>query len=260
MKFEDIIYEKQGPIARITINRPRKYNAFTEHTIEELTAAFQDVENDASIGVAVLTGAGDHFSTGGDVNMEHEYTAATGRRICKKTLLLSTVMRNNAKPIIARVKGYASGGGNEQQILCDVTIASEEARFGQAGPKIGNVPIWYATQMLQGLVGEKKAREICMFCYQYSATEACDMGMINKVVPADKLDAEVDAWCQRALQMSPNSLRVAKVSLNYASDLLYGGVAHGIEMLYGLHGSDEFKEGTKAFLEKRKPDWSRFRK
>jgi dihydroxynaphthoic acid synthetase len=260
MNFEDIIYEKQGPIARITINRPKKYNAFTEQTIEEMTAAFQDVEDDAAIGVAVLTGAGDHFSTGGDVNMEHEYTAAIGRRICKKTLLLSTVMRNNAKPIIARVKGYSIGGGNELQILCDMTIASEEAKFGQAGPKIGNVPIWYATQMLQGMVGEKKAREICMLCYQYSAQEACQMGLINKVVPADKLDEEVNAWCQRALQMSPNALRVAKVSLNYASDLLYGGVAHGIEMLYGLHGSEEFKEGTQAFLQKRKPDFAKFRR
>jgi len=260
MKFEDIIYEKKGPVATITINREARYNAFTENTIEEMITAFRDCDEDASVGVVVLTGAGANFSTGGDVNMENEYTAATGRRICKRTLVLSTMMRNLAKPLIARVKGYAIGGGNELQILCDVTIASEEARFGQAGPKIGNVPIWYATQMLQGLVGEKKAREICMFCFQYSAQESCDMGMINKVVPEDQLDAEVEKWCQRALQMSPNSLRVAKVSLNYASDLLYGGVVHGIEMLYGLHGSDEFHEGTSAFLEKRKPDFNQFRK
>ncbi len=260
MNFKDIIYEKKGPIATITINRPKRYNAFTEETIEEMTAAFQDVENDGSIGVAVLTGIGKNFSTGGDVNMENEYTPAIGRRICKKILMLSTVMRNNAKPIIARVKGYSIGGGNELQILCDMTLASEEARFGQAGPKIGNVPVWYATQMLQGIVGEKKAREICLLCYQYSAQEACDMGLINKVVAQDKLDEEVEAWCQRALSMSPNALRVAKVSLNYASDLLYGGVAHGIEMVYGLHGSEEFKEGTQAFLDKRKPDFSQFRK
>lgn len=260
MSFEDIIYEKRDRVARITINRPKRYNAFTEHTIEEMIEAFKDAEEDGSIGVVVLTGAGDNFSTGGDVNMENEYTPEIGRRICKKTLMLSTVMRNLSKPSIARVKGYAIGGGNELQIICDMTIASEEARFGQAGPKIGNVPIWYATQMLQGLVGEKKAREICMLCFQYTAREACDMGMINKVVPVDQLDAEVDAWCQRAMQMSPNALRVAKVSLNYASDLLYGGVVHGIEMLYGLHGSAEFKEGTQAFLEKRKPDFNQFRK
>ena len=173
--------------------------------------------------------------------------------------MLSMIMRNCGKPVIARVRGWAVGGGNELALLCDLTVASEDSRFGQSGPKMGSVPIWWGTQLLPRLIGEKRAREVVFLCQQYTAAQALEMGWINRVVPAAELDAAVDEWCARMLSLSPQALRVAKLSLNFESDQLWGSVFTGYQMISFIHGTDEFHEGTRAFLEKRPPEFKRFR-
>ncbi len=260
MNFEDIYYSVSNGVATITINRPEKLNAFRELTLDELIEAFNAAEADRDVGVIVLTGAGDKaFCSGGDINWEGASDSHGAQQLARRTITLSMLMRNCGKPVIARVKGYAVGGGNELNLLCDLTIASDDSVFGQAGPKMGSVPVWWGTQLLPRLIGEKRAREVVMLCQQYSAQQACEMGWINKVVPVDELDDAVDEWCQRLLEMSPQSLRVAKLSLNYESDQLWPSVLHGFQMISFIHDTEEFHEGTQAFLEKRKPDFTRFR-
>ena len=261
MECQDILYDKADGIATITINRPKVFNAFRMETLDELIWAFKDAETDGSIGVIILTGAGGRaFSSGGDVRMENEFDAAAGRKLSRKCIDLAVVMRGCGKPIIARVRGWCIGGGNELNLLSDLSIASEDSRFGQVGPTMGSVPIWWGTQMLPRLVGDKKAKEIVMLCFRYSAREAEQMGWINKVVPPEQLDAEVDAWARRLLEMSPQALRVAKNSLNTESDQLWGAVIQGYEFLSYIHATEEFHEGTAAFLEKRKPNFGQYRK
>jgi naphthoate synthase/2-ketocyclohexanecarboxyl-CoA hydrolase len=261
VEYTDILYTTDKGIARITINRPDRYNAFRLKTVEELIHAFETADGDTDVGVIVLTGAGDKaFSSGGDVAGEAEFTPHRAWMFNRRLLNLSSIMRNTGKPIIARVDGWCVGGGNELNLLCDLTIASERSRFGQAGPRVGSVPIWYGTQMLPRLVGEKKAREIVMLCHAYSAAEAERMGWINKVVPHEQLDEAVDEWCRELLEKSPTALLVSKLNLNFESDMLYPSVVHGFRLLnLGLHGSPEQKEGMTAFLDKRKPDFTRFR-
>lgn len=253
--YQDILFEKNDGVARITINRPKVLNAFRFETIDDLVNAFGDVAGDADIGVVVVSGAGKNFSSGGDVNMEAEFDESTARKLYGRCLQLSTVMRNLGKPIIAAVRGYCIGGGNELNMLCDLTIAEESAKFGQTGPRVGSVPVWYGTQMLSLTVGDKKAREIVYLCKLYGAAEAERMGWINKVVKDGELDAEVDAWCGELMKKSPNALRIAKLSFNHVSDILYPSIVGGIEMLALFNQSDEFKEGMNAFLEKRRPDF-----
>lgn len=261
MDLQDVLYEVTDGVARITINRPQKYNAFREETLDELIWAFSEAEADRSVGVIVLTGAGEKaFCSGGDLAWEDASDPAGAARMNRRTSNLSLVMRGCGKPIIARVRGYAVGGGNELQLLCDLTIASEDSRFGQAGPKMGSVPVWWGTQLLPRIVGEKRAREIVMLCEQIPASEAVRLGLINKAVPAEELDDAVHAWCQRLLSLSPQALRVAKISLNYESDQLWPSVQHGQQMINFIHGTDEFHEGTQAFLDKRPADFGRFRK
>lgn len=261
MTYQDIIYTAQDGVARITINRPETYNAFRGETLDALIDAFRTAEADGSVGVVVLTGAGDKaFCSGGDVTWEEESDEAGALQLARRTTMLSMIVRGCGKPVIARVNGYAVGGGNELQLICDLTIASENAVFGQAGPKMGSVPIWWGTQLLPRLVGEKRAREIVMLCHRYPAQEALEMGWINKVVPEAELDAAVDEWCEELLQLSPQALRVAKLSLNFESDQLWPSVFHGYQMISFIHGTEEFHEGTQAFLEKRKPDFGRFRR
>lgn len=258
--FEDIIYQVDKGVARITINRPEKRNAFRRETLDELTAAFRAAEADRSVGVIVLTGAGDKaFCAGGDINWEEESDQLGAHLLSRQTTILSLIIRGCGKVVIARVNGYAVGGGNELQLLCDLTVASEHSKFGQSGPKMGSVPVWWGTQMLPRMVGEKRAREIVFLCDQYTATEAKEMGWINKVVPAAELDAAVDAWCERLLSLSPQALRVAKLSLNFESDQLWPSVLHGYQMISFIHGTEEFHEGTQAFLEKRPANFDRFR-
>lgn len=260
MNFEDILYTVSNGVATITINRPEKRNAFREETLDELIEAFRAAEADRSVGVIVLTGAGDKaFCAGGDIKWEEDSDMMGAHQLARRSVILSMVMRGCGKPVIARVRGFAIGGGNELNLLCDLTVASEDSTFGQAGPKMGSVPVWWGTQLLPRLVGEKRAREIVFLCQRYTAREALEMGWINKVVPAEELDAAVDEWCQRLLELSPQALRVAKLSLNFESDQLWPSVLHGYQMISFIHGTEEFHEGTQAFLEKRKADFSRFR-
>ena len=202
--FEDIVLEKTEGVARITINRPDVLNALRRQTYEELNVGFTDCADDATIGVVVLTGAGDKaFSSGGDVRAQASRTPDSGRSHLRAILQLGSTMRNCGKPIIAAVNGYAIGAGHELHLMCDLTIASDKAIFGQVGPRVGSVPIWGATQLLPRIVGEKRAREIVYLCLKYSADEACAMGMVNKVVPHSELYSEVESWCQQILDKSP---------------------------------------------------------
>jgi dihydroxynaphthoic acid synthetase len=261
MEFEDLIYEKNDGIARITINRPKVLNSFRSKTLDELAEAFDDADRDGTIGVVVITGAGDKaFCAGGDISEMGELNSSAGRIFLRKCLKASTAIRNCGKPVIAMVRGYCLGGGHEIHLMCDLTIAAESAKFGQTGPTVGSVPVWGGTQMLPRVVGEKKAREIVFLCNRYTAQEAVEMGLANKAVPDEKLEEETMAWCKRILEMSPQSISVAKVSLNFETDMMYGSFVHGIEMLRLVYDGDEIKEGMMAFLEKRKPNFGKFRK
>lgn len=261
MAYEDILFELKDGVAWITINRPKQYNAFRSKTLDELTAALEAVEDTPAAGVVALTGAGDKaFCSGGDISEMGKLTPAVGRSFLTRCMRLSTTMRGISKPIIAAVNGYCLGGGNEINLLCDLTIASETAQFGQTGPSVGSAPIWGGTQLLPRVVGEKKAREMIFLCRRYSAAEAEKMGLVNKVVPADKLVEETDAWARRILEMSPQAIKIARTSMNFDTDLAYASFIHGREMLALAYGSPEFTEGMDAFMEKRKPDFGKFRK
>jgi dihydroxynaphthoic acid synthetase len=257
----DVLYAASGGIATITINRPEVLNALRGQTYQDLIDATRLASADDEIGVIVLTGTGDRaFSSGGDVKGQASRTVSAGRKHLHRMMELFAALRNCGKPTIAAVNGYAIGGGHELHLMCDLTIASDKAIFGQVGPRVGSVPIWGATQFLPRIVGEKKAREIMFLCRRYSAAEALDMGLVNKVVPHEELMKEVDAWCQEILDKSPQSLRIAKTSLNFESDLLYSSFIHGIEMLSLTYGNEENLEGVHAFLEKRPPDYRKFRR
>jgi len=261
MRFEDVIYEAEEGIAIITINRPDRHNAFRSETLDELTAAFEMAEEDTAVGVIILTGAGDRaFCAGGDISEMGELDPTVGRAFLGKCLRLSTTLRSLSKPIIAAVNGYCLGGGHEINAMCDLTIASEKAVFGQTGPSVGSAPIWGGTQMLPRLVGEKKARELAFLCYRYAAEEAAEMGLVNKVVPHEELMDAALEWANRILDMSPQSIKLTRTSMNFESDLLYASFMHGREMLALAYGSEELTEGMKSFEEKRKPDFRKFRK
>jgi len=260
LKFEDILYEKKDRIARITINRPDMRNALRSKTREELAIAIEDAWLDDDVGVIVITGAGDKaFCAGGDLSWITDPKKKVDSYFMLVHYRLATAMRCCGKPIIARVNGYCIGGGNELNMLCDLTIASEDSIFGQAGPLVGSAPIWYGMQLLQHSVGDKKAREIVYLCNRYTAKEAQEMGWVNKVVPKDKLDEEVGAWCKRILEMSPQSLRIAKFQINFASDMAFSQITHGLELARFFLKSPEMVEGATAFMEKRKPDFYRVR-
>ncbi|MDD5748757.1 MAG: enoyl-CoA hydratase-related protein [Actinomycetota bacterium] len=261
MEYEDIIYEASDGIATITINRPEKQNSFRSKTLEELTNAFEAAEDDSSVGVVIITGAGDRsFCAGGDISEMGKLNPEVGRKFLGKCLKLSSTMRSLSKPVIAAVNGYCLGGGNEINLHCDLTIASEKATFGQTGPSVGSVPIWGGTQMLPRTVGEKKAREMVFLCQRYTAEEAVEMGLANKVVSHDRLMETAVEWANRILEMSPQSIKLTKTSINFESDLLYSSFTHGREMLALVYGSDELTEGMKSFEEKRKPDFRKFGK
>lgn len=261
MAYEDIEYEKGNGRATVAFNRTTVFNAFRTKTLEEMTEAFTDASNDGSIGVIVLTGRGGKaFCTGGDIAEMRDLTPQTGREFLMKLLGLFQIMRNAPKPVLAAVNGYCMGGGNEFNMICDLTLATERSVFGQVGPTVGSIPVLAGTQFLPRNVGDKKAKEIIFLCNRYSAAEAAAMGWINAVVANDELDKAVDEWCTRMLQMSPQSLRISKLSLNFEGDLLQPSFSHGIELLSSTYGSAELVEGMTAFLEKRKPDFAKFRK
>jgi len=257
MTYEDILFEKRNGIARITINRPEKYNAIRPQTAEEMLTALRDAGWDRSIGVIVLSGAGDKaFCTGGDQSGHSGQYGGRGT-IGLPMDEIQSVIRDIPQPVIARVQGYAIGGGNVLVTVCDLAVASENAVFGQVGPKVGSVDPGFGTALLARVVGEKHAREMWYLCRRYSAHQALAMGLVNAVVPGDQLDTEIDRWCGEILEKSPTALAIAKRSFNADSESLRGIGALGFETLALFYGTEESKEGVKAFLEKRKPDFRR---
>lgn len=259
MTYEDILYDIRDAAAWITINRPKVMNAFRGRTVEELIHAFSAAANDKSVGVVVLTGAGDRaFCTGGDQSAhEGNYD---GRGVVGLPIdELQSIIRDIPKPVIARVNGYAIGGGNVLATLCDLTIAAETAQFGQVGPKVGSVDAGWGTAYLARIVGEKRAREFWYLCRRYSAAEAEQMGLVNKVVPAAKLDEEVATWCRELTQRSPTALALAKRSFNCDTESIRGISQFALNTLKLYYATEESKEGVQAFNEKRPPGFDRFR-
>jgi 2-ketocyclohexanecarboxyl-CoA hydrolase len=258
--YEDIIYQAENGVATITINRPEKYNAFRGKTCEELISAFHRAGWNRDIGVIVLTGAGEKaFCTGGDQSA-HEGSYDGRGMIGLPIEDLQRVIRDVPKPVIAKVRGYAIGGGNVLALICDLTIAAESAVFGQVGPKMGSVDPGFGTAYMARVIGEKRAREVWYLCRRYSAKEALAMGMVNAVVPDAELDAEVARWCAELVERSPTAIAIAKRSFN-ADTAAIGGIGDmGMQALAMYYQTDESKEGVNALKEKRKPEFRKHMK
>jgi len=260
MEYEDLLVAVADGVATITINRPQVMNAFRAQTCEELVHALQRAGWDREIGVIVLAGAGEKaFCTGGDQSGhsgKYEGRGTIGLPIEE----VHASIRDVPKPVIARVQGYAIGGGNVLATVCDLTIASEKAIFGQVGPKVGSVDPGFGTAYLARAVGEKKAREIWFLCRRYTAQEALAMGLVNTVVPHDQLDAEVAKWCAELMKKSPTALAIAKRSFNADTESLRGIASLGMQAVSLYYGTDEAREGVEAFKEKREPNFRKFTK
>jgi naphthoate synthase len=261
--YEDIRYEKcEEGIAKITINRPEVRNAFRPRTIQEIERAFADARDDSDVGVVIFTGEGkDAFCSGGDQRVRGHggYVGQDG--IARLNVLdLQRQIRTLPKPVVAMVAGYAIGGGHVLHMMCDLTIAADNAKFGQTGPKVGSFDGGYGAAYMARIVGQKKAREIWFLCRQYGAQEALDMGLVNAVVPYEELEATTVAWCREMLANSPIALRCLKAALNADCD----GQA-GLQELAGnatllFYMTEEGKEGKNAFVEKRKPNFKQFKR
>ena len=260
--YKDIIYETAEGMAKITINRPEVRNAFRPKTLFELSDAFNRARDDATIGVIIFTGAGDEaFCSGGDQRVRGDDGYKDEKGVGRLNVLdLQVQIRRTPKPVIAMVAGYAVGGGHVLHVVCDLTIAADNARFGQTGPKVGSFDGGYGAGLLARMVGQKKAREIWYLCEQYDAEEALSMGLINKVVPLAELEETTVAWAKRMLQMSPLALRMLKGAFNADTDGLAGiqQLAGDATLLYYL--SEEAQEGRNAYLEKRPPNFDQFPK
>ncbi|TMF84616.1 MAG: 1,4-dihydroxy-2-naphthoyl-CoA synthase [Chloroflexi bacterium] len=262
-EYEDILYDTlDGAIARITINRPEVRNAFRPTTLFELSHAFNVARDDPQVGVIILTGAGDEaFCSGGDQRIRGDDGYRDPSGVGRLNVLdLQVQIRRTPKPVIAMVAGYAIGGGHVLHVVCDLTIAADNARFGQTGPRVGSFDGGYGSGLLARIVGQKKAREIWFLCEQYDAQEAFQMGLVNKVVPLADLERETVEWSRRMLQHSPLALRMIKGGMNAADDGLAGiqQLAGDATLLYYM--SEEAQEGRDAYVNKRKPDFSRFPK
>jgi naphthoate synthase len=273
-EYSDIRYElangDDAGIAKITINRPEVRNAFRPETVIELSDAFEHAREDDSVGVIILTGEGpDAFCSGGDQRVRGSRggyvtgadPAAAGRQQAVGRFHVTDLhiqMRRMPKPIVAMVAGYAIGGGHVLHIVCDLTIAADNARFGQVGPKVGSFDGGFGASVLSRLVGPKKAKEVWFLCRQYDAQQALDMGMVNAVVPLERLEEETVQWCREMLAMSPFALRMMKASFNADEDGMAGiqWLAHDANLLFYM--SEEAQEGRDAYLEKRRPDYSKF--
>ncbi len=259
-EFSDILYEKTEGMAKITINRPEVHNAFRPQTLFDLKDAFTDAHEDPEIGVVIFTGAGDQaFCSGGDQRVRGHGGYVGHDGVPRLNVLeLQRQIRTVPKPVIAMVAGYAIGGGHVLHLVCDLTIAAENAVFGQTGPKVGSFDAGYGATLLARIVGHKKAREIWYLCRQYSAQDALDMGLVNTVVPLPQLEEETVQWSREILEMSPTALRFLKAAFNADTDGLAGiqQLAGDATLLYYL--TEEAKEGRDAFVEKRKPDFSKF--
>lgn len=261
--FKDILYEKRvrnagGQVARITINRPTSLNSFTDETIKELQAAFDDASNDRMVGLVIFTGAGEKaFCAGGDIKWE-------GVRSRAQFFIDDSpnrFLRMCRKPVLAVVKGYAIGGGNHLAYECDFTIAAENAIFGQNGPRVASPADGYIVRYLVSVVGAKKAREIWMLCRKYNAKQALEMGLVNAVFPLDKIDEEVDKWADEVLSLSPDCIEILKATFESEIDQMAGSIRRYVAMMYpGFPLGPEVKEAQTAFWEKRAPDFWKFRK
>ncbi|MDD7686660.1 MAG: 1,4-dihydroxy-2-naphthoyl-CoA synthase [Actinomycetaceae bacterium] len=260
--YEEIIFERADKIAKITINRPWHHNAFTPLTVAEMIDAFALCRDDPTIGVIILTGAGDKaFCSGGDQSVRGNggYVGRDG--IARLNVLdLQHLIRIIPKPVVAMVKGWSIGGGNILQLVCDLTVAAENAKFGQTGPHVGSFDAGYGSGYLARVIGHKRAKEVWFLCKQYTADEAYRMGWVNTVVPLDEVETVTLEWCDRMLEMSPTALRFIKAAMNADTDGLAGiqQFAGDATMLY--YTTDEAKEGKNAFLEKRTPDFDQFPK
>ena len=252
--YEDILYDVTNGVARVTINRPDRMNALRPNSYEELIDALDQAAWDEQVGVIVLTGAGDRaFCIGGD-NAQGK-SERRGRGIIGVPIeYIHSLIRDAPKPVIARVNGYAIGGGNVLATLCDLTIAAESAQFGQVGPKVGSVDPGYGTAYLARVVGEKKAREMWYLCRRYTATEAVAMGLANVCVPDEQLEEEVQKWCDELMERSPTALAIAKRSFNADTEHLRGVALAGFQTVGLYYNTDEAKEMGAAFKERRKPN------
>lgn len=261
-EYVDILFEQQGHIAKITINRPQVYNAFRPQTNREMLEAMDYCRDAEDIGVIILTGAGDKaFCSGGDQNYKTRGGYKDKNGVPRLNVLdLHKAIRSIPKPVIAMVNGYAIGGGHVLHVVCDLTIASENARFGQTGPKVGSFDAGFGSSYLARCVGQKKVREIWFLCRQYTAREAEQMGMVNKVVPFDKLEEETLDWCNTILQRSPMAIRMIKRALNAELDGQRGLMEFAGDATLMYYLMDEAQEGKNAFLEKRNPDFDQFPK
>jgi naphthoate synthase len=262
--YTDIVYEHgeedAAGIAKVTINRPEVRNAFRPETVMEMIDAFSHARDDASIGVVLLTGAGQEaFCSGGDQRVRGHGGYVGADRIPRLNVLdLQRLIRTLPKPVIALVAGYAIGGGNVLATVCDLTIAADNAIFGQTGPKVGSFDAGYGSTYLARIVGHKKAREIWYLCRQYTAQQALEMGLVNAVVPVDQLEEEGVRWAREILEKSPLAIRLLKAAFNADTDGLAGLQQLGGDATLLYYLTDEAKEGRDAFLEKRKPDFSKF--
>ncbi|WP_110927337.1 1,4-dihydroxy-2-naphthoyl-CoA synthase [Bacillus massiliglaciei] len=259
-EYDEILYTRYNGIAKVSINRPHVHNAFTPKTVAEMIDAFARARDDSSIGVIILTGEGGRaFCSGGDQKVRGHGGYVGEDHIPRLNVLdLQRLIRTIPKPVVAMVAGYAIGGGNVLNVVCDLTIAADNAIFGQTGPKVGSFDAGYGSGYLARIVGHKKAREIWYLCRQYNAQEALDMGLVNTVVPLDQLEAETVKWCEEMLEKSPTALRFLKAAMNADTDGLAGlqQMAGDATLLY--YTTDEAKEGRDAFKEKRSPDFGQF--
>jgi naphthoate synthase len=259
--YQDILFERtEDGIAKISINRPEVHNAFRPQTVTELKEAFDLARDDENIGVVILTGVGGKaFCSGGDQKVRGDGGYVGGDGIPRLNVLdLQKQIRSLPKPVVAMVAGWAIGGGHVLHVVCDLSIAADNARFGQTGPRVGSFDGGLGSSYLARIVGQKKAREIWFLCRQYDAQQALDMGLVNKVVPLAELETETLQWCREMLELSPMALRFLKASLNADCDGQIGllDLAGNATLLYYL--SEEGKEGKQAFIEKRKPDFNKF--
>jgi len=261
-EYQEILFQYYEGIAKISINRPHKHNAFTPLTVREMSEAMELARQDERVGVVILTGEGGRaFCSGGDQSVRGDGGYIGEDKVPRLNVLdLQKQIRSIPKPVIAMVAGWAIGGGHVLHVVCDLTIAAENARFGQTGPIVGSFDGGFGASYLARIVGQKKAREIWYLCDQYDAREALEMGLVNKVVPLDQLEATTIAWCRKILQKSPLALRMLKCSFNAELDGQAGiqELAGNATLLYYL--TEEAKEGKNAFLEKRQPDFSKFPK
>jgi len=260
--YQEILFQSYRGIGKISINRPHKHNAFTPLTVQEMLDAINICREDREIGVVVLTGVGDKaFCSGGDQSVRGEGGYIGEDNIPRLNVLdLQKQIRSLPKPVVAMVAGWAIGGGHVLHVICDLTIAADNARFGQTGPKVGSFDGGFGASYLARIVGQKKAREIWFLCEQYDAEEALNMGLVNKVVPLEQLEATTIEWCQKMIKQSPTALRLLKSAFNAELDGQAGiqELAGNATLLYYL--TEEAKEGKQAFMEKRDPDFSQFPK